>query len=819
MSTSSNARAKLVDHASAAKLFSELAYEEEYGLFYMEDGMIGFAVLMNPLTAADQSTLNQMIGTLSQDWPKNSFMQWTLLSSPDIERNLRRMIGMRENANELLFKTVMERASFLREGTASPIGDSTGPLVRDHRLILTAKIPCENPPTRKSVKAAYKLKTSVMSALQSTGLAPKPLTASEYTRIMKTVLNWGEDASWRNTADEKVYNEGQMLRDQFLDIENGLTVSSGGLQLGKKHIRTLSVKQYPEYVHLGVPSSYIADPKHGNRGLKNSFMLTASIYFPDSENAREAMTSKRNWLIKQAQGPMLKFVPKMAAQYHSFNALFEALDDGDRAIQFNLSLAIFADSEEEANNDVSNAKTYYRTIGMQLMEDKFFHLPIFLNALPFGADQHALKALNRYTTMATRHAVRLLPFLGDWKGTGTPTMQFISRTGQLMSVDLFDSNTNFNGVVAAQSGAGKSFLTNEKIVSYLSMGERVWVIDVGRSYEKLSDALGGQFMVFSDDSSICLNPFDVVKDYNEEVNMLIGLLTAMAAPNEKLSDLQLSRLRKVLNELWQEKGPDTTIDLIAKQMIEMGQKEDDRRISDVGHQLFPFTSAGEFGRWFNGKNNLEMNQNPFITLELEELKGKPELQQVVLLQLIYQIQQEMYLGERDQRKLLIIDEAWSLLASGSVAGFIETGYRRFRKYGGAAITITQSINDLYSNPTGVAIAENSANMYLLKQKGQTIDQVKREERLPLSDAGYDLLKTVHTQAGKYSECFFITEGGAGIGRLIVNRFQQLLYSTKHSEVQAIKNYQRQGKSLPDAIDAVVEDEKRAAEQQRIRMAS
>jgi conjugal transfer ATP-binding protein TraC len=109
-------------------------------------------------------------------------------------------------------------------------------------------------------------------------------------------------------------------------------------------------------------------------------------------------------------------------------------------------------------------------------------------------------------------------------------------------------------------------------------------------------------------------------------------------------------------------------------------------------------------------------------------------------------------------------------------------------------------------------------MYLLKQKGQTIDQVRRDEKLPLTEAGYDLLKTVHTQAGKYSEIFFITENGAGIGRLIVNRFQQLLYSTKHSEVQAIKDYQRQGLALQDAIDAVIQSEKDAKEQHRLKMA-
>ena len=40
----------------------------------------------------------------------------------------------------------------------------------------------------------------------------------------------------------------------------------------------------------------------------------------------------------------------------------------------------------------------------------------------------------------------------------------------------------------------------------------------------------------------------------------------------------------------------------------------------------------------------------------------------------------------------------------SVGKFIETGYRRFRKYNGAAIVITQSLADLYANPVGEAIA-------------------------------------------------------------------------------------------------------------------
>ena len=192
-----------------------------------------------------------------------------------------------------------------------------------------------------------------------------------------------------------------------------------------------------------------------------------------------------------------------------------------------------------------------------------------------------------------------------------------------------------------------------------------------------------------------------------------------------------------------------------------------------------------------------------MVLELEELKGRKHLQQVVLLQIIYQIQQLMYQrqDERDRPKLVLIDEAWDLLTAGDIAKFIETGYRRFRKYGGAAVTITQGVEDLYNSPSGRAIAENSANMYLLGQKAEAITALEKAGRLPLTPAGYALLKSVHTEPGAYSEILCLTERGLGIGRLIVDPYKRLLYSTRAEDVAAINGLLAQGLTQTQAIQA------------------
>lgn len=177
---------------------------------------------------------------------------------------------------------------------------------------------------------------------------------------------------------------------------------------------------------------------------------------------------------------------------------------------------------------------------------------------------------------------------------------------------------------------------------------------------------------------------------------------------------------------------------------------------------------------------------------------------MVLLSLVYQIQQDML--KKDRQKLILIDEAWDMLTGGNTTNFIETGYRRFRKYGGSCCTITQSVNDFYGIPAGVAIIENSDYFFMLRQRPESIEALKKSQRLSLSEGLYDLLRSVHTDVGNYSEVFAYTPDGITIGRLIVERFTQLMYTTKAEEFMRIKFYQEQGQNLKDAIFSVIAEE-------------
>ena len=789
----------------AAVLFSVLAYAEEEHLFYLEDPSLGFGFICDPLIGGDERAATRINVVLNQDWPEGTLLQFVLWTNHDIEAHMSGYRMLRARHADPLFEDVTRRRTeFLVQGTREPIEPTSLTRVRDVQLIVTCKIPVTgSEPSDKEIDRAAYLRTSLQQALSTVGFASRPLTADRLLHTLSTMLNHGPDASWRTGLHR--HEPDKLLCDQILDWDNAIEVDERGLWLasGQKRVKVMSAKKVPQRVYFGHAASFLGDLWHGARGIRENCLLAATLYFPAAESAKGALTTKRQWAVRQAFGPMLKWVPQLAAKKQAYDILFTALEDGDRPVQLYFSVVLFADDEDAGVSAVSNAKSYFSELGFQLLEDRFFCLPLFLTSLPLGADPKAIRDTFRYKTMATRHAIPLLPIFADWKGTGTPMLQFVSRNGQIMNLSLYDSNSNYNCCIAAQSGSGKSFWTNEAISAYLSAGGRVWVIDVGRSYEKLCQMYGGEFIHFGDGSDIALNPFPLVREYDGEEgeeDMIVGLLQAMAAPTQPLTDFQTSALKGMTRQVWERKGREMVVDDVAEACLE----HEDRRVKDIGVQLYPFTSKGGYGRYFTGRNNIAFNRD-FAVLELEELKGRKHLQQVVLLQLIYQIQQDMYLGERGRPKIVIIDEAWDLLTQGDVAKFIEHGYRRFRKYGGSAITITQSVRDLYESAAGKAIVENSAFMMLLGQKAETINALKEEGRLPLSDSEYELLKTVRTEPGAYSEIFFITPVGRGIGRLIVEPFRRLLYSTRADEVQAIADRRVQGMSVTEAIEAILRE--------------
>ncbi|HRE33082.1 MAG TPA: ATP-binding protein, partial [Candidatus Berkiella sp.] len=148
----------------------------------------------------------------------------------------------------------------------------------------------------------------------------------------------------------------------------------------------------------------------------------------------------------------------------------------------------------------------------------------------------------------------------------------------------------------------------------------------------------------------------------------------------------------------------------------------DLRANDLGKRLYPYTEKGMYGRYFNGKANISF-ENPFLVMELEELKNKGDMQSIVLMLIIFQITNTIYAGNRETKNACIIDEAWQLLNGEKIKVFIEKMARTARKYNASIITGTQSIQDYFENSAAQAVYNNSDYTIIMMQKEGVIEKL------------------------------------------------------------------------------------------------
>ena len=797
----------------AYEFFPAESFMPDDRIFHLIDNTLGVAFSCIPLTGGNKKVMEHLSQVINQPYPEGTSAQFFLYKSPDITYQLGAFQSLRDNYHdELLESQMKDRVEFLQEHTADPIvlRKLTNNMYRDigrvsdTKLIISFKFPNKGQiPSEEEYVLAKDWATKIESLLASVPLAPYRMDASDYIRVMQTIFNWGPNASWRQETFT-TWDKEEEIYKQIVDWDNPIIkCDDRTIQLGdRKFVRTLSAKGYPSAMYFTEALSYIGDLRAGEENIRQNYAVVSNVFWGDPVKMREKIYRDRGITVNQAFSALLKFVPKLKSKLDSFNLAYDSLEKGAIPVRASYSLVIFADSEEELTAASVRAQTLWKSKHFQMFEDRNVMMPVFMNCIPLGMDLKAVRELDRVKTNTSDRLPVVLPVFGEWKGSGTFHTTLISRNGQLMSLSLHDSQTNKNCVIAAESGSGKSFLLNNIISSYLQVGAKVWVIDAGKSYKKLCDINNGDFLQFDEKSRICLNPFELLTNWKDDKDMIVSLVSNMASPEGKLSEVQTAMLEQYMQKIWEAHGQQMNVDMIAKVCLE----DSDTRIQDVGKLLFPFTTKGSYGQYFNGQNNVSF-KNKFTVLELDELQGRKALRQVVLLNLINQIQHDIFAKdeERGRIKILVIDEAWDLLKEGPVAVFMEHAYRKFRKYGGSAIIATQSINDLYSNEAGRPIAENSANMYLLGQKASTVDQIQREKRLSLDDGGYNLLKTVQTEAGVYSEIFVISGARVGVGRLVVSQFENLLYSTTPEDVNRINYYKDQGLNTAQAIHAVIEE--------------
>ena len=401
------------------------------------------------------------------------------------------------------------------------------------------------------------------------------------------------------------------------------------------------------------------------------------------------------------------------------------------------------------------------------------------------------------------------------------------RKGQLLSLDLFDGHlNNHNFTVAAESGAGKSFLLNALLFSNYAGGAKVRIIDIGYSYKKLTSIVGGRFLDVGDTKTpTVINPFDGGKPMDREdldisVDVAASVLQLMvtSATKSSLADEEVNLLKMASRYVYQSSrnldGIDAVREFLADYKGHANETDKvfaevlDRQAKVLAFNLTPFGSAGEYGRYFNGPSTLNIATDDWVVLELEELKGQPQLFAVIVMQVLNLVTQDLYLSDRSGQRFILFEEAAAFLKESLggdmtkiFASVVEAGFRRARKYRGSMGVVLQSVLDIESfGDVGTVIWENSATKFLLQ--GRSYSKASAEKVIPYQGFALEVLNSVKNNKPKYSEVFIDSTLGIGVGRLIVDPHGYYMFSSDGRDVARYNRLVDAGAAPAEAIDAL-----------------
>ncbi len=800
MAPSINALNEALKTYSLSEFLPYESYDEGLSLFSNRQS-VGF-VLETPTLVGCSGEMQTMVSGIFRDLlPEDSCLQCILYADSRIEGLLDHWQAARIGQGEMTEHLASQRTKYLKSLIFEGAGSTC---FRNYRFIMafSKKGSLQNPLLKQEILT---LKEQLSSALQNLGLPLKTWNAAD---LIRTLSGWFVSAQ-ETSQDSRKWNQFDSLSKQVLIPGQHFIIEPNTIVVnqGESLIRTYAVETEPDQWSLHAMGELIGDQFREYLRIPCPFMIHYGVYVPPQDSTSNRLKARATYSERQATPSLIKLIPRLQEEAMEFAYMRERLAEGERVVRTNLTITLFCPQKliEKADQALH---TVFKTKSWKLRANRVIHLQSLLGCLPmnWGEGIHEDLAYHgRCKTTLSTESANLVPLQGEWRGTNSPGMLLSGRRGQIFTWSPFDNTTgNFNVCVVGRSGSGKSFFMQEMLDSTLGLGGRAFVLDVGRSFEKSCHSKNGQFIEFTTDSPLCINPFSTIPTSSAEeaadaLAMLRPIVALMVAPKRGTNDIENAYIDKAVFAAWDKKGVNASIDDVAEYLSALK----DERAKDLSTMIFPYTSQGAYGRFFNGEGTINF-KSQLVVIELGELKDRKELQSVVVQTVVMQIMNQMLKGDRKTPVSIMMDEVWDILSGKQKEGaeFAEAGVRQARKFKGSLVFGTQSVHDFYASPAAQAAFENSDWLCLLSQKKESIAQLKKSEKLILDPAAEELLNSVTTQQGKFAEIMIVGPHGSAVGRLITDPFTRILYSTKAEEYAAVKQYQHQGMSLVEAVAEV-----------------
>ncbi|MBL7670906.1 MAG: ATP-binding protein [Bdellovibrionaceae bacterium] len=648
---------------------------------------------------------------------------------------------------------------------------------------------------------------TLISSFGSLGLSCRELNREELIQNIYTFLN-PKRSSCEPTPLVKTFDELDLEKDVLDEVDwlatqspreqlvfGDLVLGFEGFTLDGFYHRVVTLKTLPEVTYAGMISEFLRLPFH--------YDLILSLDVPPQADEMAKLQQKRKMAHSMAvtSGNKASDLESETKLSSTEELIRELLNTGQRIYATQLSVILKAPATPEGakvlNRNVREVLARFRSLqGAEGLEESVGAWKVLKGSLPA-----APLSLERARKMKTNNLADFLPVYGPREGDLDPVVLFRNRLNGLVSFNAFDPGLpNYNSLVTGSSGAGKSFLNNCILLQELARGLRVFIIDIGGSYKKLTEALGGQYLEINLSDQYRINPFDVANPLeepsNQKIKSLLACIESMVSEDDKakLPKLDRALLERAVIELYKSRraeGEVPTLSDLAR-CLSAFEEESMRAIAKM---LYLWTGERPYGRLLDGQGSLRTDAS-ICTFDLKGLSSYPDLQSVMILILTDFILTQVE-GDRTSKKRIILDEAWELLKSNAAASFMEYCARTLRKTGSGITFITQGVEEIVASPIGPAILNNTATKFIMLQRG---DSEVLRETLKLNSQELNLIHSLGQKKGEYSEGFMIEGDHRQVVRIYPSPFEYWLSTSDAQDNAYLAELKESGLDLVQAIE-------------------
>jgi conjugal transfer ATP-binding protein TraC len=620
---------------------------------------------------------------------------------------------------------------------------------------------------KQEIALNERLISDLMSELNRLSLHPQLLSAEDILKLI--YQQWNPSRSV-----ELGYVDPHYIREGLLFTDVGLY--NTGFELGDFKYKVISLKLLPEQTFATMASRL--------RELPFDSKVFLTIHVPDQTKEIESLKTQRRMAYAMVTGKKsgVSDLESRAKLNDLENLLEQMVASGEKVFQMSLQIVLKSQDSDDLDTKVSETLSKLREMaGIEAMEETLASFDIFSEiAIP-----HA-KTTERTKRIKSSNLCDLLPVYGPWKGHSEPKILLRSRLGSLMSFNPFSSDLgNFNQIVSGGSGSGKSYLTNLLMMQMFKDNPKVFIIDIGGSYEKLCNNFKGQYIHLGVDTKLSINPFDLAvgetAPTSQKIKFLLSLVEIMTKENEQaqLGKLEKSLIESAIEEVYQTSKAPRLSDL---KNILLNHSE--KSLVRIGKILNSWCGNSAYGKFVDQPTTLQLNSN-IVSFDLKGMDDYEDLQSACLFIITDYVWREVQ-RDRSKMKFLVFDECWKLMENDSAQVFISEVFRTFRKYMASVIAISQNMDDFAKSKIASAILPNSSVKWVLKQKGSDFERLK--DILGLNPNEVQLIQSLSQERGVYSEAFLMAEDNKSVVLIESSPLEYWLATTDGRDLGKIQEY-------------------------------